>query len=447
MGPSHKTEFLMTDHVIATYLCESRSDPEKAAIGLCREQSVSCSPGGKSSREDSLIRDCAAKLVDIEILSERDCPSLETYVDMPCFGTGHIYTRFLARIAFPLSNFRSSIAALINSIAGEPHHLGYFSALKLLDVDLPSSYTQDFKGPRFGVRGIRDILGIYHRPLFCAPVKPSLGLTPDEFADQAYKALKGGIDIVKDDELIVNPDYCHFDDRIRKTMDVVKKVEDETGRKRFYVVHISAQYNEMKRYYNTAIKYGADALMISPMIVGFPSIQWLSLESGLPIFSHNACMTMATRVPFYGIALHVLVKLQRLAGADVVVIPSPWGSFVMDEKCHRLNIDACLSTFHEISVIFPGFSGGKSAMTLRKCYESVDSEDFIIVVGSALFYHPLGVEAGARSLIQGWEAIMQGVEIEQYAIDHKELQATIRHFHKQNVEGKSQDDVMGPDVE
>lgn len=433
-APFKTTSFESKHHVLVTYYVESRSDPEVAARGLCNEQSASRFPGASSAREEALLRDYAAKVVGLDIISEEDHPTLNTYVDLPRFGTGPVYTRFMTQIAFPIANFRASLAGLINTIAGEPHHTGYFSALKIIDVKLPETYVCDFQGPQFGVQKIRERLNVYDRPLFCGPVKPSVGLTPDEFASQAYKAFKGGIDIVKDDELIVDTAYCPFEERVRKTMDAVKRIEDETGRARLYVAHISADYDQMRRYYETALRYNVDAVMVSPMIVGFPSLQWLSREEGLPVFSHNACMSMATRVSFFGISLHVLVQLQRLAGADVVVIPSPWGTFIMSDEDHRRNVEASLVASHDLAPIWPGLSGGKSVGTLLRCYQSVGSEDFMFIVGSALFHHPLGVEAGARSLLQAWEATQQGIELDHYAKDHKELRAAVSHFKQQHTQ-------------
>src|SRR3990167_6435621 len=61
-------------------------------------------------------------------------------------------------------------------------------------------YINAFKGPKFGIAGIRKTLNIYNRPLLGTIIKPKLGLNPEEHAKVAFEAWLGGCDLVKDDE-------------------------------------------------------------------------------------------------------------------------------------------------------------------------------------------------------------------------------------------------------
>ena len=54
--------------------------------------------------------------------------------------------------------------------------------------DAPVSYTEP--------GGIRDVLGVYDRPLTNCMIKPCISWTPDEGAELFYEAAVGGIDIV-----------------------------------------------------------------------------------------------------------------------------------------------------------------------------------------------------------------------------------------------------------
>ncbi len=47
--------------------------------------------------------------------------------------------------------------------------------------------------------------------------------------------------------------------------------------------------------------------------------------------------------------------------------------------------------------------------------------DFVVGVGGAMHAHPDGPRAGATAFRQAIDAVMQGIPLEKYAEDHKEL--------------------------
>jgi ribulose-bisphosphate carboxylase large chain len=51
--------------------------------------------------------------------------------------------------------------------------------------------------------------------------------------------------------------------------------------------------------------------------------------------------------------------------------------------------------------------------------------DFGIVLGRAIFGHPEGPAAGAKSILQGWEAVAAGVDMEEYPRDRSELSSAM----------------------
>ena len=75
--------------------------------------------------------------------------------------------------------------------------------LNSLIFGYPLPAFKSFKGPKFGIDGVRELLGVPERPLINNMLKPKTGHTPDVAADMCYKAAVGGVDIIKDDELIV----------------------------------------------------------------------------------------------------------------------------------------------------------------------------------------------------------------------------------------------------
>jgi ribulose-bisphosphate carboxylase large chain len=58
----------------------------------------------------------------------------------------------------------------------------------------------------------------------------------------------------------------------------------------------------------------------------------------------------------------------------------------------------------------------------------LETIDFGIVPGRGVFGHPMGPKAGAASLRQGWDAVLNGMTLEEYSRNHPELKAAIEAF-------------------
>ena len=53
-----------------------------------------------------------------------------------------------------------------------------------------------WRGPRFGIDGLRKAVGVLGRPLLCGVLKP-LGRSPQELAQLATQFVEGGVDVIK----------------------------------------------------------------------------------------------------------------------------------------------------------------------------------------------------------------------------------------------------------
>jgi len=398
------------DYIIVHYLFESETEPEKAAILLAKEQSLSQWPGS-GTRGDEIIRTNAAKVV------EGETETLETD------GKTH---RAKAKIAFPSSNIEGNIAALVNNMGWDTHAIAMFKALRIEDVEFTPEFLQNYSGPTYGIDGLRRLLDAHERPLFCGPVKPCVGLTPDEFAKQAYEAASGGLDIIKDDELIVDPPYCPFEERVKKTVRAVREAEQKTGKRKIYVAHIGGAADKIEHLYERAKQLGADAVMFDPAINGVDIISRYSKRGELAILSHNAFMFASTRAHDFGMSLSLWSKLQRICGADVIITTARHGVFgCMNDEQNQRNIRACLDDMMGVKKNWVALAGSQGADTLPIQHRYVGSPDFILVSGYKVYGHPLGPAAGAKSLVQAWEAIRQGIKLEDYTKEHQELKLAI----------------------
>ena len=77
-----------------------------------------------------------------------------------------------------------------------------------MDLRLPSAFSTNYAGPKFGCEGTRKLMGIYERPLIGTIIKPSVGLSAKETGMLVSQLCAGGIDFTEDDELQANGPSC-----------------------------------------------------------------------------------------------------------------------------------------------------------------------------------------------------------------------------------------------
>jgi ribulose-bisphosphate carboxylase large chain len=135
-------------------------------------------------------------------------------------------------IGFPEELFEpGNIPQYLSVVAGNLFGLGDLKKVRLQDVIFPDSLLSAHKGPRFGIEDARKILGAYDRPLIGTIVKPKVGLDPKGTAAVAAAAVRGGLDLVKDDETLTDQSFCPLIPRLEAVMAALDKVERETGKK------------------------------------------------------------------------------------------------------------------------------------------------------------------------------------------------------------------------
>jgi ribulose-bisphosphate carboxylase large chain len=151
-----------TEYVFATYYVETPLDPKEAAEHLAAEQSTGTWMRVQYETAERRQR-FGAKVVGIYTLPFEPVDyNLPARMDWLTGGEG--LNAMVLRIAFPWLNFGPLIPNLLSAVAGNLFEMDPFTAVKLLDLEFPSSFTQHFKGPKFGIEGCRRLLGVYGRP-------------------------------------------------------------------------------------------------------------------------------------------------------------------------------------------------------------------------------------------------------------------------------------------
>ncbi|MFH1777943.1 MAG: RuBisCO large subunit C-terminal-like domain-containing protein [Candidatus Omnitrophota bacterium] len=274
---------------------------------------------------------------------------------------------------------------LLNVIFG---NISMKPGIRVLRLELPKSMLSKFKGPRFGIIGLRKLLRVRKRPLLCTALKP-LGLKAEELAELAYYFALGGIDIIKDDHGLTNQCFARFKKRVALCAKAVAEANKKTGKKTIYVANITAPYDKILPRIRYAKHAGAGGIMIAPAIVGYDLMRTVAEDAKikLPILAHPALQGSYLLSPNFGISGYLIFgQLNRLAGADVTIYPNFGGRFKFTRQECREIIAGTQVEMENIKPIFPCPAGGiglKRVPGLLKFY----GRDVIFLIGGGLIKH------------------------------------------------------------
>ena len=300
--------------------------------------------------------------------------------------------------------------------------------IKLLDVRFSEKYVAGFKGPNFGIDGVREILGVPRRPLLNNMIKPCTGYPLELGANLFRDAALGGCDIIKDDELIADASFNSVEGRVKRYMEIEKQVYEETGEHTLYTVNITDSVPKVFENAKRAVELGCNALMVNYLAVGLPVMHALAEDTSInvPILAHMDIAGAMYMSPLHGVSSHIVLgKLPRLAGADVVVIPAPYGKApVIPDKFRNVAKNLTFPLYH-LKPTFPMPSGGITQSMVPKAVADLGT-DIVIGSGGGIHGHPQGPVAGGKAFRQAIDAVMQGISLEEYAKDHPELDVVLK---------------------
>lgn len=330
-------------------------------------------------------------------------------------------------IGYPDINFSRDIPALLVTIFGK---LSMDGRIKLIDIDVSEAFASAFPGPKFGLQGIRDLVNVHDRPLLMSIFKSVVGYDLNGLQEQFYQQALGGVDLIKDDEILFENPLTPIEKRVEVCMEAARKAQEITGQKLLYAVNLTGPTSKLAQQAKKAIAAGANALLFNTLSYGFDVLHELSSDPDIsvPIASHPALAGAMYPSAYYGMSAAVLLgKLNRLAGADLVLFPSPYGSVVMPKQ-ENLAIDAALKQpLHHLKQSMPVPSAGIHPGIVPLIMNDF-GHDVVVNAGGGIHGHPLGTAAGGRAFHQAIQACLQGVPLEEAANkpQHEELAAAIK---------------------
>lgn len=331
-----------------------------------------------------------------------------------------------AKIAYPVELFEpGNMPNVLSSVAGNVFGLRLLRNLRLTDVKFSRQLVKSFKGPQYGVEGIRKLVGVQGRPLVGTIIKPKLGLKTIDHAKVAYEAWLGGCDIVKDDENLSSQSFNLFEERLAKTLESRDRAEEETGEKKVYMINITSGTKEMLHRAELVLRHGGEYVMIDILTCGFAALQtFRDQEFQLVIHAHRAGHAAFTKNPLHGISMQVISRVARVIGVDQLHVGTVVGKMFETKEEVAENCDALTEEMFELKSVLPVASGGLHPRLIPALMEFF-GKDFVIQAGGGIHGHKDGTISGAKAMRQAVDATLQGIPLNRYAEKHKELKGAL----------------------
>ncbi|WP_231476510.1 type III ribulose-bisphosphate carboxylase [Methanoculleus sp. MH98A] len=308
------------------------------------------------------------------------------------------------KIAYPLALWEEGNAAqLLSGIAGNVFGMKALDRLRLIDASFPAEYLRHFKGPHFGIEGIRDMMSVRGRPLTGAVAKPKVGFTAEEHAEIGYETWMGGFDFVKDDENLTSHPFNRFEDRVRAMTKMRDRAEQETGEKKSAFINITADTETMEKRAKMLADYGWNYAMIDVVVAGTAAVATLRdycSDLGLAIHAHRAMHAAFDRDERHGITMQFLAKMMRLIGVSQIHTGTAVGKLVgtraevtvladMLRENHMDAVDhmALDQDWGNIKSAFPASSGGLHPGLVPDVLDIYGTE-LVLLVSGGIHGHP-----------------------------------------------------------
>ncbi|TXT64471.1 MAG: Ribulose bisphosphate carboxylase [Promethearchaeota archaeon] len=350
----------------------------------------------------------------------------------------------IVKIAYTHELFEAdNMSQILSAIAGNIYGMKVLNNLRLLDITFPREIVNVYKGPHFGIEGIRKLTGVRERPLLGTIVKPKVGLNEIQHAKVCGEAWEGGLDIVKDDENLTSMVFNKFEKRVEETLKIRDKVENETGEKKIYMANITAPMSTMRQRADYVIDHGGEYIMLDILTVGFSALQEIREyldDKNVVVHAHRAMHAALTRNEKHGMTMLALAKLMRLIGMDQLHTGTVVGKMeggkrevletnevITESTISGNNITMLNQNWHHIKPTLPVASGGLSPLHVPDLI-NILGKNMVYQFGGGCHGHPKGTKAGAAAIRQAVDAVLDNITLEDYAKNHPELNKAIEKW-------------------
>ena len=370
-----RNEIDLEKYFIATYEMESSLNLKEAVWNLAIGQSVG-NPNVRNEWEND------------ELFENHSCIILGDDTILEKYTVGHV------QIAFPVVNTdwaTDGISHMLCQLMGGHVDIDIITKCRLVDLELPNTVTRHFLGPKFGITGIRKYTDQYNKPLLGGIIKPKIGVPPEVLLEMVKQMVDGGIDFIKEDEIMSNPMCAPLERRV----DLIANYLAKQSRKVVFCHTINTDPHALVDRVKRVHELGGNGVHINVFsgLGVYNSIR----KMDLPLFLHfqkSGDKVFTDRTHRFSIAWTVICQLATLMGVDTIQTGMMGGYSNDDPE----EIKRCLDILRSGNTL-PALSCGMHPGLVEKITE-LAGVDFLSNVGGAIHGHPGGTNAGAKAMRQ-----------------------------------------------
>ena len=372
---SNKEDIQNEDYILATYEIISSKTLKDAAWNIAVGQSVG-NPNVRNQWETE------------ELFKNHSCRIIGNAEELEKQNTGIVI------IAFPIINTdweTDGISHLLCQLMGGHIDIDIIKKCRLVKLELPQTATKHFMGPKFGITGIRKLTGQYNKPLFGAIIKPKIGISPDVLLDMVKELVDGGVDFIKEDEIMVNPIICPLENRVELIANYLAK----QNKKIIFCHTINCDPHILADRVTRVYELGGNGVHIN-VWSGYGSYNSIR-QLDLPLFMHfqsSGAKVITDITHRFSISWVVICQLATLMGVDTIQTGMV-GGYSNDDPNEILE---CLEVLRNGNTL-PALSCGLHPGLIEKLTNLVGI-DFLGNAGGAVHGHPGGTISGSKAMRQ-----------------------------------------------
>jgi ribulose-bisphosphate carboxylase large chain len=376
-------EFNSPNYFVVTYWLESKTTLRDAAWELAIGQSVG-NPNVRSKweTEELFVNHSVIILEEEELLYKTQAG--------------------VVKFAFPLANIDLSIdgiSQLLCQVMGGQLDIDNITACHLNKIEFPSWVENKyFHTPYMGLSGMRKFTGVYNKPLLGGIIKPKVIDRVSTLVDMVHEMIDGGVNFIKEDEIMANPSSCDLYTRLKHIVPIVEK----SNVMYTYCINSDDIVNAARFVHDCGGK-GVHVNFWS----GFGAYKTIR-DNNLPLFVHfqkSGDKILTNPMHAYHIKWDVICYLASLCGIDSIHA-GMWGGYMNEDEYSLNNTLGILQQRNVIPALSCGMHPG-----LIDAINNKFGVDYMANVGGALHGHPDGTKAGAQAMRQSIDK-QYGIEYE-----------------------------------
>lgn len=374
-------------YFIAKYALKSK-DMLKAASGIAIGQSI----GNPSVRLDSETADLLENHLAIILDHPENLKNKKNAI---------------VKIAYPVKNFdleQDGVTQLICTVMGGQMDIEEILSCRLLNIEFPKEFLKTFKGPKIGMTEIKKRTNSNNRPLLGGIVKPKTGLDIDTLKQVCKNMVIGGVDFIKEDEILGNPSCCPFEERVKVVNDVVQNEAAKLNKEVFYAPCVNSDLPHLLNRIEFLVDQDIKAYHVN-IWSGINMYKYLrSFDFNIAMFYQKSGDRVLTdKNNAYSISWGVLLKLARISGADFIHA-GMWGGYLSDTKEDLLEWMSVLTSTHDLGFnkTVPSFSCGAHPGLVDTTVKNFGN-DLMMSLGGSMHGHPGGTTSGAKAMRQAFD--------------------------------------------